>query len=140
LIAYLDASVLVALLTDDALNPRAEAFVTSIQPVPLLSDFAAAEFVSVISRRLRAKLLTQTEARDALSAFDVWTAGEVSWVECTPADIARATAFMRRLDLPLRTPDAIHIAIAQRVGATLATFDAQMVASARVLGVSVAAA
>jgi uncharacterized protein len=85
------------------------------------------------------KLLAETEARDALSAFDVWTAGEVKWVECTPADIARAMAFMRRLDLPLRTPDAIQIGIAQRVGATLATFDAQMIASAHVLGVSVAA-
>jgi len=140
LIAYLDASVLVALLIDDVFNARAEVFVTSIRPVPLLSDFASAEFVSVISRRLRTKTLTETEARDALSAFDVWAAGEVTRVECATADIAMATAFMRRLDLPLRTADAIQIAIAQRVGATLATFDLQMLSNARALGVPVATA
>jgi len=140
LIAYLDASVLVALLTADTFNARAEEFVASFMPIPVLSDLASAEFASVIARRFRMKILTEAEARDALSAFDAWAASEVSWVECTPADIARATAFMRRLDLSLRTADAIHIAIAQHAGATLATFDAQMLAAARVLGVPIAAA
>jgi uncharacterized protein len=51
--------------------------------------------------------------------------------------IAVATTFLRRLDLPLKTPDAIHIAIAQRLGATLVTFDRQMAASARALGTPV---
>jgi predicted nucleic acid-binding protein len=47
---------------------------------------------------------------------------------------------MRRLDLTLRTPDALHIAISGRVGATLATFDEKMAAAARVVGLPVAAA
>jgi predicted nucleic acid-binding protein len=55
----------------------------------------------------------------------------------TPGDLAAATMFLRRLDLPLRTPDALHIAIAQRVGAMLVTFDRQMAASARTLGSAV---
>ncbi len=58
----------------------------------------------------------------------------------TSADVTRADALMRRLDLPLRTPDALHIAIAERVGATLATFDVKMAAAARVIGLPVAAA
>jgi predicted nucleic acid-binding protein len=41
--------------------------------------------------------------------------------------------------LPLRTPDAIHIAIAERVDATLVTFDLAMAASARALGTAVTA-
>ena len=41
------------------------------------------------------------------------------------------------LDLPLRTPDALNIAIAQRVGADLLTFDHKMAASARSLGTTV---
>jgi predicted nucleic acid-binding protein len=45
----------------------------------------------------------------------------------------------RRLDLPLRTPDALNIAIAQRVGADLVTFDDRMVASARALGITLLA-
>ncbi len=58
----------------------------------------------------------------------------------TNADVKRADAVMRRLDLTLRTPDALHIAIAERIGATMATFDDKMAAAARILGLAVAAA
>jgi predicted nucleic acid-binding protein len=37
----------------------------------------------------------------------------------------------------LRTPDALNIAISQRVGAALATFDDKMADNARSLGVPV---
>ncbi|HVH76374.1 MAG TPA: hypothetical protein VM755_15780 [Stellaceae bacterium] len=52
------------------------------------------------------------------------------------ADIAAADAFLRRLDLNLRAPDAINIAIAQRLGADLMTFDERMTANARALGLA----
>jgi predicted nucleic acid-binding protein len=58
-------------------------------------------------------------------------------VEIAPGDVAAAQAYLRRLDLTLLTPDAIHIAIAGRISATLVTFDRAMAASARVLGVAV---
>lgn len=48
-----------------------------------------------------------------------------------------AQALLRRLDLPLRTPDALNIAMAQRVEAALATFDIQMARAARTLGLHV---
>jgi predicted nucleic acid-binding protein len=41
------------------------------------------------------------------------------------------------IDLPLRTPDAMHIAIAQRIGAEHLTFDNKMAAGARALGTNV---
>jgi predicted nucleic acid-binding protein len=44
---------------------------------------------------------------------------------------------LRRLDLTLRAPDAINIALAQRLEATLFTFDAKMAGAAKVLGVDV---
>ncbi|MGD9616467.1 MAG: PIN domain-containing protein [Alphaproteobacteria bacterium] len=59
-------------------------------------------------------------------------------MEISPADVAAATIFLRRLDLTLRTPDAFHLAIAQRLGATLVTFDRRMAGSAGTLGVAVA--
>jgi predicted nucleic acid-binding protein len=61
-------------------------------------------------------------------------------VEAGPADVAAGAAFLRRLEVNLRTPDAINIAIAQRVGATLVTFDTRMADSARALGCEVAPA
>jgi predicted nucleic acid-binding protein len=56
----------------------------------------------------------------------------------TPWTLTAAAALLRRLDLTLRTADTINIAIAQRMGATLATFDQKMAAGAALLGLSVA--
>jgi hypothetical protein len=59
--------------------------------------------------------------------------------EVATADIEAAIRILRRLDVNLRTPDAIHIAIAGRLGSTLVTFDRSMAAGARALGAEVAA-
>jgi predicted nucleic acid-binding protein len=48
-----------------------------------------------------------------------------------------AISLVRRLDLGLRAPDTVNIAIAQRCAATLVTFDEKMVRSARSLGMTV---
>lgn len=81
---------------------------------------------------------TRDQARITFSRFDTWLARAADRVEIIPADVALATAFLRRLDLTLRTPDAIHIAITQRINATLVTFDQRMTAGARALGTAVA--
>jgi predicted nucleic acid-binding protein len=137
---YLDASVLVALLTDDPFTRRADAFLRENASVLIISDFAAAEFASVIARHVRTGDIMQNDARIVFSTFDAWAARTAQRLEIRADDIAGATAFLRRLDLTLRAPDAINIAIAQRVGATLVTFDDKMIASARALGTPVAGA
>jgi predicted nucleic acid-binding protein len=50
---YLDASVLVALLTIDPLSARADALLDTHRTDLIVSDFAAAEFSSAIARRVR---------------------------------------------------------------------------------------
>lgn len=136
---YLDASVIVALLTNDPLTSRAEALLRASTPILVLSDFAAAEFASAIARRVRMGEVTAAEAHAAFSTLDAWAARVMDRIETTAADVKGAEAFLRRLDLTLRTPDALNIAIAQRVGAHLATFDTKMAASARALGTEMAA-
>ena len=136
-VVYLDASVLVALLTEDALSHRAAALLANRLPVLVVSDFAGAEFASAMARRVRMGELGEAAAREALANFDAWTRRVAQRVELAPADVALATVFLRRLDLALRTPDALHIAIAQRLGAVLATFDESMATCARVLGTTV---
>ena len=49
---YLDTSVVVALLTDDPLNPRASVFLQGSSEIPSISDFGSAEFSAVVSRRV----------------------------------------------------------------------------------------
>jgi predicted nucleic acid-binding protein len=71
---YLDASMLVALLTNDPLTPRADAFMRAKTPALIVSDFAAAEFASAMARRVRTGGITPDEARVAFSTFDAWAA------------------------------------------------------------------
>jgi predicted nucleic acid-binding protein len=69
---YVDASVLVALFTDDALAIRADAFLRSHAPVLIVSDFAAAEFSSASARHVRMKALRPEDARHAFATFNAW--------------------------------------------------------------------
>jgi predicted nucleic acid-binding protein len=129
---------LVALFATDIFSSRADEFLKAHQSVLIVSNFAAAEFASAIARRVRTKVLAADEARDAFSSFDGWTERATRRIEVHPSDIATAQTFLRRLDLPLRTPDALNIAVAGRTGAALTTFDRGMAANARALGIEVA--
>jgi hypothetical protein len=134
---YLDTSVVVALLTEDPLNLRASAFFQGSSEILIISDFGSAEFSSVVARRVRMGTITPDHGRAALAVFDAWTARTAHRVGIAGADVAVADTYLRRLDLTLLTPDALHIAIAVRIGAMLVTFDRAMAASARVLGMAV---
>lgn len=130
---YLDASVLGALLRPEPASERADRFIAEKPANLIVSDFAGAEFASAVARWVRLRDIGPGEGQTALASFDEWSARLAQRAEIGAADVALATRFLRRLDLPLRTPDAIHIAISQRLGATLVTFDRRMAASARAL-------
>jgi predicted nucleic acid-binding protein len=135
---YLDASVLVTLFVIDPTSARAEAFFLAHLERIAVSDFGAAEFSSAVARRVRMHELSGDEGRIAFSNFDAWLARSADRESLRAADIEAADRILRRLIVNLRTPDALHIAIAQRVGATLITFDRRMADSARALDVAVA--
>lgn len=133
---YLDASVLVALFTNDPFTSRVNSYLRAEMPSLLISDLAGTELASAIARRVRTTELTTEETNDVFVAFDEWPIRLESWVETTPADIAMATSLVRRLVLGLRALDALNIAIAQRAGSALWTFDQKMAEGARTLGMT----
>lgn len=133
---YLDTNAIIGLLTADPLSARVGAVLRQSTDPLIFSDFAATEFSSVVGRKVRAGTVALQHARDALAILDQWS-NRVARVELVSGDISVADAFLRRLDLPLLAPDAIHIAIAQRLRATLVTFDRRMASAARALGLSV---
>jgi uncharacterized protein len=135
---YLDASVLVTLFVIDPSSARAEAFLSAHPEIVVVSDFGVAEFSSAVGRRVRTRDLMREGGLLAFSNLDTWLAGAAYREGITTADLEAANQILRRLDVNLRTPDAIHIAIAQRLEATLVTFDRSMAASARALGIAVA--
>ena len=136
---YLDASVVVSFFVPDDFSTRSNAFLRGTLGPVVLADFAAAEFVSAVSRHRRIGDLNLPAARQAIANFDRWRPVGTVAAEIDPTDVRVADAFLRRLDLTLRAPDAIHLAIAQRVGAALATFDDGMADCARALGIGVVA-
>ncbi|HWD26384.1 MAG TPA: type II toxin-antitoxin system VapC family toxin [Rhizomicrobium sp.] len=135
---YLDAGVIVSIFLIDGFSNRADTYLRSLSRPVVVSDFASAEFISAVGRRLRMRELSDAEARLAISNFDGWRGGAVRPAETTSLDVVAAEQFPSRLDLVLRAPDALHIAIARRLGAELATFDSRMAECARALGAPVA--
>jgi predicted nucleic acid-binding protein len=132
---YLDASALVALFVVDAHNERANKVLRGLRRELIVSNLSAAEFSSVVGRRVRTRDLSTDEARAAFANVDTWCARHSRVVEIDHADFSGAIALMRRLDLPLRTPDALHISIAQRIGCALVTFDKALAEVARALDI-----
>lgn len=134
---YLDASVVVSLFVADAHSARAMGLQT-VGETLAISDLTSAEFASALSLQHRRGKLAGEQARRLLSAFDNWRELETERMEVLPSDVRGAEAIIRRLDNPLRTADAMHLVIARRLGATLATFDQAMARAAPDLGVPLA--
>ena len=135
--AYLDASVLLPTLiaepTTGAIYDRLGANDQEL----LISDFAAAEVASALSRLVRMTLLTNTDASARLADFDAWRAAMSSPVEIVASDARLAYVYVRRFDLALRAPDALHLAVSRRLDLRLITLDRRLAAAARELGVVV---
>ncbi|MBV8938152.1 MAG: type II toxin-antitoxin system VapC family toxin [Alphaproteobacteria bacterium] len=136
---YLDASVLIALLAEEPTSGAVRRFLRAHREDRLVSDFAAAEVASAISRLLRMRLLTEEEGSIRLADFDAWRAAATSAADVHAADARLAYIYVRRFDLGLRAPDALHLAIARRLDATLVTLDRRLAIAANQLGVAVEA-
>ena len=135
---YLDASVLVSLFVSDVFSDTADQLLRSLIEPMLISDFAVAEFTSGVAAHVRSRRIAAASARVIFADFDSWHPRGPAHLAVTSDDVANAADLIRQLELPLRTPDAIHIAIARRLDAELLTFDKQMAKAARALGLRTA--
>ena len=138
---YLDTSFLgVPLIEADVFAGRATKYFAETSETLVVSDFTAAELASVVARVTRMNKITEVEARAIFNGFNAWRAKFIDEEDTVSLDIQAATAIIRRLDLNIRAPDAIHLATARRLGASLVTFDHRMADNARTLGLAVAIA
>ena len=134
---YLDASVLMPTLVAEPDSAALDAFLLGRTEVMTVSDFAAAEVASALSRLTRMGQLTAAAAADRLADFDAWRAGATRTAEIEAHDCRIACAFVRRFDLKLRAPDALHAAICQRLELKLVTLDRRLASAARQLDINV---
>ena len=135
MIDYFDASVVVPFLM---IEPHSRAVIDFMAeaPRPQVSDFVVAEVSSAVSRLVRTRTLTLTEADAALHDLDDWIAATAAPIPIEGSDVREATTLVRQFDLKLRAPDALHIATCRRIDARLITLDINMAAAARALDLS----
>lgn len=134
---YLDASVLVPRLVEESESATVDAYLAASSEELLISDFAAAEVASALSRLVCMRRLGTAEASATLVDFEIWRAARSSPVELRAADARLAYAYLRRFDLMLRAPDAMHLAMTSRLNTALVTLDRRLEAAAQQLGIAV---
>lgn len=135
---YLDTSAFVSLFVTDAHSPRIRGWLREHQPAVAVSSFGLVEFAAALSARDRAGRLAFGQAAATLHEVDAWVAGQATTVEVEPADHRVAATHVRRFELGLRAPDALHLATCARLGLPLLTFDLRQAAAATALGLALA--
>lgn len=133
---YLDTSAVIPLFVDDDHTPHARRMAKRFPSPCLISDLTRAEFSAAVSRRFRMKLLTRETALTILDQFDNWSDTFGADFDVEAGDLAAADRLVRRFELKLRTPDALHLVLARRAQAMLATFDARLADAATALGLT----
>jgi predicted nucleic acid-binding protein len=133
---YLDASVVVSMFTIDVHSNRARTWLDAERRDLSLSDWSLAEFSSAIALGVRVGRLSETDRHGAEALLGAWL-GSNARVDAVQADDIRvARSLIGATQLPLRASDALHLAIAKRLGHTIATFDVGMARAAADLGLA----
>ncbi|CAN5123807.1 hypothetical protein BH10PSE3_BH10PSE3_22940 [soil metagenome] len=132
---YLDASVILPTLIEEAASAVVDRFMNDLDDDLIVSEFAAAEVASALSRLVRTGLLDGEDASRRLADFDAWRAAAARDLDFQASDVRLANVFVRRFDLMLRAPDALHAAACRREDHLLVTLDKRLAAAALELGV-----
>jgi len=132
---YLDASVLLPTLVEEAGSAVVDRYIEACGEDLIISEFASAEVASALSRLVRTNLLDQGDAAARLADFDAWRAAASADFDLQASDIRLANIFVRRFELMLRAPDAVHAAICRRADFLLVTMDRRLSLAATELGV-----
>lgn len=131
---YLDASVMVPTLVQESTSAAILGFLATATDELLVSDYAAAEVASAISRLVRTGQLSAAAGLNRLARFDFWRTADTSTVALDNTDVQDATVLVRRFELMLRTPDALHLAVSLRLSAQLVTYDGTLANAAATCG------
>lgn len=132
---YLDTSLLVAALTNEAGTRRAQAWLGEQVDRLAISDWVAAEFSSALSIKLRSRQLGLSQRAEALAGFARLSAESLLMLPVTTLQFRTAARFADQHALGLRAGDALHLAICADYGAILCTLDRRLADAGPSLGV-----
>ena len=135
---YLDTSALAKWYINEEFSEDVEQYFLTL-PYALVSSLTIVEMRSLLVRRRRADELEPTLVDRIWTTFQEDQARQSLVVlEVRDEHLSAAARVLDRVESPLRTLDAIHLAVAENAGASqCATADRIMAAGARELGMSV---
>jgi predicted nucleic acid-binding protein len=133
---YLDTSLLVAALTNEAETERMQHWLGRQPEDDLaISDWVAAEFSAALSIKLRTGQIRITDRAEALAAFTRLTTDSFIAIPVSRLDFRTAARLSDQHAMGLRAGDALHLAICANHGATLCTLDRRLSDAGSALGI-----
>jgi hypothetical protein len=134
---YLDTSVVAPFYWQEQLSDTVQTLLGNESEVAL-SQLVEVELFSALSRRVRMGEISQDQAGAIAERFE--THVDYGFYTRLPVEglhYSLAKEWIRRFDTPLRTLDALHLAIASSQGICLITADRGLAGSAEAFGVEV---
>ena len=134
---YIDTSILVAFYCPEKISDQVEDILVNTSN-PAISQLIEVELTSALSRKVRENALSQEDAITILSLFRTHIDEKsYQYLPIQPKHYTTAMNWIAEFNTPLRTLDALHLAIAAQNKAPLLTADIKFAKSAKTLGVDV---
>ena len=134
---YIDTSVLVAYYCPEKISDQVEKILVEASN-PSISQLTEVELTSALARKIRENALSQKDAKAILTIFRTHIDDKsYEYLPIKPKHFSTAMKWIAEFNTPLRTLDALHLAIAAQNKAPLLTADIKFAESAKTLGVEV---
>jgi predicted nucleic acid-binding protein len=135
-VTYLDTSVLGAIFFRESNAALVLSQIEAARPRGLIiSAWTLTEMASVGAIKERTGVVDRATRRQALALFQRFVSSSLGMTEIEPADF-RAAALLMDGPWPLRAGDALHLAVAKRLPADLATLDRRLADAAPGCGIA----
>lgn len=114
---YFDTSFIAPLFLEEEKSKHVEQILRKIDQDRVISHWLRVEFASLISRYVRMKTFTTSQASRIIENFEIVITESFETIMPTVSDFNLATSLLQNPHSGLRAGDALHLAIAQNHGA-----------------------